>query len=55
MAEVLLLWCLVAATTLVFWRVRTLAGVLLLPYLAWVSLAAALTFSVWQRNPGVLG
>ena len=55
MAEVLLLWCLVAATTLVFWRVRTLAGVLLLPYLAWVSLAAALTFSVWQRNPGLLG
>ena len=55
MAEVLLLWCLVAATTLVFWRVRRLAGVLLLPYLAWVSLAAALTFSVWQRNPGVLG
>ena len=55
MAEVLLLWCLVAATTLVFWRVRRLAGVLLLPYLAWVSLATALTFSVWQRNPGLLG
>ena len=55
MAEVLLLWCLVAATTLVFWRVRRLAGVLLLPYLAWVTLATALTFSVWQRNPGLLG
>ena len=55
MAEVLLLWCLVAATTLVSWRVRRLAGVLLLPYLAWVTLATALTFSVWQRNPGLLG
>ena len=44
-----------AATTWVFWRVRRLAGVLLLPYLAWVTLATALTFSVWQRNPGLLG
>lgn len=28
------------------------AGVLLLPYFAWVTFAAALTFAVWRRNPG---
>jgi len=52
--EVLLLLALVAITTAVFWRVRRLAGVLLLPYLAWVSFASALTWAIWQRNPGLL-
>jgi benzodiazapine receptor len=31
------------------------AAALLLPYLAWVSFAAALTYATWQRNPGILG
>jgi translocator protein len=26
----------------------------LVPYLAWVSFASLLTWSVWQGNPGVL-
>lgn len=54
-ADALLLLALVAATIVAFWRVRALAGVLLLPYLAWVGFASALTWSVWQGNPGVLG
>lgn len=54
-AEILVLWLLIAATVVAFWRVRPLAGALLLPYLAWVTLACALTWSTWQRNPGVLG
>lgn len=37
--EVLLLLALVASTTLAFWRVRPLAGALLLPYLAWGCLS----------------
>jgi len=52
--EALLLAALVAATTATFWRVRPLAGVLLLPYLGWVTFASALTYSVWQRNPALL-
>jgi translocator protein len=52
--ETLLLWALIAATTVVFWRTRPLAGALLLPYLGWVTFAAALTYSVWQRNPALL-
>lgn len=53
--EVLFLLVLIALTTAAFWRVRRLAGVLLLPYLAWVCLASALTWSVWQTNPHLLG
>lgn len=52
--DVLLLLALIAATIMAFWRVRPLAGMLLLPYLAWVGFASALTWAVWQRNPGVL-
>ncbi len=54
MADVLLLWALLAATLVAFWRIRRSAGVLLLPYLAWVSFAAVLNWSLWQRNPGLL-
>jgi len=52
--ETLLLWALVFATLVSFWRVRPLAGMLLVPYLGWVSFAAVLTYAVWQRNPGLL-
>jgi tryptophan-rich sensory protein len=52
--EILVLWVLILCTVVSFWRVRSLAGVLLLPYLAWVSYATALTCSVWRRNPGLL-
>jgi len=48
------LWLLVLGTVVAFWRVRPLAGALLLPYLGWVAFASALTYSVWKRNPGVL-
>ena len=54
-ADILVLWILIVATTLAFWRIRPLAGLLLLPYLAWVSFAAALNYSVWQLNPALLG
>ncbi|MEO6155052.1 MAG: TspO/MBR family protein [Thermomonas sp.] len=54
-ADIILLWVLIVATMLAFWRVRPLAGALLVPYLAWVSFAAALNWAVWQLNPGILG
>jgi len=52
--DVLVLLALVAATMVAFWRHSRLAAWLLLPYLAWVCFAAALTVSVWQRNPALL-
>jgi tryptophan-rich sensory protein len=53
-AEVILLWCLIVATAASFRRLDALAAALLLPYLAWVTFAAALTFSTWRLNPGLL-
>lgn len=54
-ADVLLLWSLIAATLLRFWTLHRLAALLLAPYLAWVSFAAALNFTLWRLNPGLLG
>ena len=53
-AEILLLWVLIAYTVWAFWRIRPLAGALLLPYLAWVSFASVLCFAMWQGNPQIL-
>lgn len=54
-AEILVLWVLVATTTVLFVRINKTAGVLLGPYLLWVSFAAALTYATWQLNPDLLG
>ncbi|MEO8808753.1 MAG: TspO/MBR family protein [Rhodanobacter sp.] len=54
-ADIVLLWLLIVATLVSFWRVRPLAGALLVPYLCWVSFASALNFAVWHLNPQVLG
>lgn len=53
--EALLLWALIACTVVAFWRLHRLAAGLLLPYLAWVGFACALTFVTWRMNPGMLG
>jgi tryptophan-rich sensory protein len=53
--DIAVLWLLIAPTVGLFWRVRAAAGLLLIPYLAWVSFACALNYSIWQLNPGILG
>lgn len=55
LADILVLWIFIILTLVSFWRVRPLAGVLLIPYLLWVSFAFALNFSLWQLNPQILG
>jgi tryptophan-rich sensory protein len=54
-ADIVLLWLAILATLVAFWRISLLAGVLLVPYFLWVSFAAALNYSIWQRNPELLG
>jgi tryptophan-rich sensory protein len=53
--EILILWVLLLCTVAAFWRVRSLAGALLLPYLAWVTFAIVLCFAIWRLNPVALG
>ena len=53
--DVVVLWVLILCTVVAFWRVRPVAGVLLLPYLAWVSFASALCYTTWKLNPGIFG
>ena len=48
--EIGALWCSVAACGLKFYSIDQTAGLLFLPYLAWVSLASALTFNIWRKN-----
>ncbi|MEO1196918.1 MAG: TspO/MBR family protein [Pseudomonadota bacterium] len=45
------LWVLVALTMLAFFQLDRLAGLLFVPYLVWVTVAAALNFTVWRLNP----
>ena len=54
-ADILLLWALIVATPIAFWKIRPLARVLLVPYLLWVTFAATLNYAVWQLNPRALG
>lgn len=55
LAEIVVLLLLIAATIAAFWPLQRLAALLLVPYLAWVSFATALTLSLWRLNPAVLG
>ena len=52
---VMVLWGLILCTIVAFWRVRPLAGALLIPYLGWVTFAATLNFTLWRANPTLLG
>jgi tryptophan-rich sensory protein len=54
-ADIVVLWVLIVATVIAFWRIRPLAGALLVPYLLWVSFAAFLNHAVWRLNPLLLG
>jgi tryptophan-rich sensory protein len=45
------LWVSVAACMVALWQVDMIAGLLFLPYLTWLTIAAALNYSIWRTNP----
>ena len=49
-AEIIVLWLAIVGLIVAFWRRNRAAGVLLVPYLAWVSFAAALNVSIAVLN-----
>lgn len=50
LAEILVLWIAIAATTVVFGRIAPVSAWLMVPYLAWVSFASVLNGAFWQLN-----
>jgi benzodiazapine receptor len=51
LAEIILLWAAILATTILFWRISTFSGALLVPYVGWVAYAAYLNAGIWHLNP----
>jgi tryptophan-rich sensory protein len=48
--EILLLLVAIIATTIAFWRIDKIAGLLFVPYMLWVSFATVLNSSLWLLN-----
>lgn len=50
LVEIGVLWMAILVTSVSFWRTSRLAGALMVPYLIWVSFAAALNAKIWRLN-----
>lgn len=50
MLVILLLWCSIAWTMLAFYRIDRKAGLILVPYLVWVSFASLLNYQILLLN-----
>jgi translocator protein len=48
--EIVALWMAIAATIFQFAQIRSAAAWMLIPYLAWVTFAATLNFTIWRLN-----
>ena len=48
---ILALLVVVIVTTALFWRIRKAAGVMLLPYIAWLAFASFLNYEIGRLNP----
>jgi tryptophan-rich sensory protein len=49
--EILALWLAILWTIILFWNSNIISGILLLPYLLWVTFASILNLSLWRLNP----
>jgi translocator protein len=48
--DIILMWITIVATILAFYSHNRIAAVLLVPYFAWVTFAAALNAAIWMMN-----
>lgn len=47
------LWVSVLGCVITHWQLDTWAGLAMVPYLVWVTIAGALNYTVWRMNPHV--
>jgi benzodiazapine receptor len=52
--DIVLVWLSIVATMFLFYPIHPEAALLLFPYLAWVTFAAALNFAIWRLNPSTV-
>jgi benzodiazapine receptor len=50
LVEIALLWIAILVNIVFFYRISRKAGILLVPYIIWVTLASALNYGVWVLN-----
>lgn len=50
LAEIVVLLLAIVATTVVFWQRDRIAGMLFMPYAAWVAFAVVLNAALWRLN-----
>jgi benzodiazapine receptor len=48
--EICLLYGTVAATAVAFHKINPTAGLIMIPYLGWLTLATLLNYCVWRDN-----
>jgi len=50
LADIAVLWVLILLSLIKFWKINKAAGILLIPYLLWVSFASFLNYTIYRLN-----
>ena len=48
--EIIFMWIAILATIIAFYPISTIAALLLVPYILWVSFASVLNYYIWKLN-----
>jgi tryptophan-rich sensory protein len=48
--EIVTLWVAIVVNIILFWRLKPISGILLIPYLLWVTFASVLNYTLWRLN-----